>query len=112
MVENSDGQAILAAVLGPKGVKEKTPNYFSEVYYMETKTRSSGTEYCVLTRNESIYKGKTRMGREGLFNKREPADFTYLLDKAGKLGKDTQWLSKDFERIKEEQRVLETAKKK
>ncbi len=114
-IENDDGNPILAAVLGPKGIKEKAPMYFSEVYYLRNKTRSEelgGTKYSVLTRNDGMFRASTRIGREGLFKKEEPADFTYLLDKAGKLKEGTEWLSKDFERIKKEQIELEKKKKK
>jgi hypothetical protein len=44
---------------------------------------SKGVEYTILTRNTGLYKARTRLGRNNLFDTYEKPDIKALLKKAG-----------------------------
>ena len=66
---------------------EKVPLVFDEKYVTRTITKSSGTTYELLVKNEGRYKAETRIG--GIkFNPIEEPNIKALLKKAGKSWED------------------------
>jgi len=70
---------ILATPHLPGNERERTPPIFDEVYVM----RMIGGKRFLLTEHEGIYRAKTRIGRNGLFDKHEVPDIKALLKKGG-----------------------------
>ena len=64
-------------------LKEKLPLLKDEVYMTMSKETSKGVEYSLLTRNTGLYKARTRMGRNGLFETYEEPNIKALIEKAG-----------------------------
>ena len=64
-------------------LKEKLPLLMDEVYMAMSKETSKGVEYSLLTRNTGLFKARTRLGRNGLFETYEEPDIKALLKKAG-----------------------------
>jgi len=85
--EDSDKDELTGRIkIGPLFIgklKMRIPLLFSEFYATQTKETSKGVEYTFLTRNSGLYKARTRIGAEGLFDTYEKPDYTYLLEKAG-----------------------------
>lgn len=66
-----------------KSSRGKYPVWFDEIYCALTKSTSSGVEYQLLTQSDGMYKARTRLGKEGIFEKYEKPDIKALLKKAG-----------------------------
>jgi len=64
-------------------LKEKLPLLMDEVYMTTSRESSKGVEYTILTRNTGLYKARTRLGRNNLFDTYEKPDIKALLKKAG-----------------------------
>ena len=64
-------------------LKEKLPLLMDEVYMTVSKETSKGVEYSLLTRNTGLYKARTRLGRNGIFETYENPDIKALLERAG-----------------------------
>lgn len=64
-------------------LRKLIPTLFDEIYVMETKNTSKGTQYNILTQNTGYYKARTRLGARGRFELREEPNFQKLLKKAG-----------------------------
>jgi hypothetical protein len=64
-------------------LKEKLPLLMDEVYMTMSKESSKGVEYSVLTRNTGLYKARTRLGRNNIFDTYEEPNIKALLKKAG-----------------------------
>ena len=54
-----------------------------EVYMATSKESSKGVEYSILTRNTGLYKARTRLGRNKIFDTYEEPNIKALLRKAG-----------------------------
>lgn len=80
--DEATGKMRIAPLLIGKS-QMRIPLLFSEIYAAQSKETAKGTEYSFLTRNTGMYKARTRIGAEGLFDMYEKPDFTYLLKKAG-----------------------------
>ena len=79
---------LISSMMIPGKAAIKLPIEFSELYILEAKSvmdiaKGETTKRTLLTRNTGKYKAKTRMGRRGLFEMREPADLGALMRKAG-----------------------------
>jgi hypothetical protein len=66
-----------------KSSRGKVPLWFDEIYCALTKSTSTGVEYQLLTQADGMYKARTRLGKEGIFDKYEKPDIKALLKKAG-----------------------------
>ncbi len=79
--------AIMTSIMIPGKASVKLPLEFSELYVLESKDVRSGTDVTIqrtlLTQKTGRYRAKTRIGRNGLFKLREPADLGALMRKAG-----------------------------
>lgn len=64
-------------------LKEKLPLLMDEVYMATSKESSKGVEYSILTRNTGLYKARTRLGRNNIFDTYEEPNIKKLLKKAG-----------------------------
>lgn len=64
-------------------LKRKVPLLFDEIYAAQSKATSKGTEYSLLTQNDGLWQARTRIGRDGIFEKYEVPDIRLLLKKAG-----------------------------
>jgi len=64
------------------------PLLFSEIYVAQTKETADGLRYAWLTQAAGSYTARTRLGKNGRFDKYEPPDFKALLKKAGKAIED------------------------
>jgi|TARA_R100000093_G_scaffold18960_5_gene11047 hypothetical protein len=64
-------------------LKEKLPLLMDEVYMATSKESSKGVEYSILTRNTGLYKARTRLGRNKIFDTYEEPNIKALLRKAG-----------------------------
>ena len=80
--------AIMTAVLFPGKGSIKIPLGLDEMYVLETREvpvpgQGLQMERNLITRPTGKYRACTRMGRNGLFDLREPADLGKLIKKAG-----------------------------
>lgn len=64
-------------------LKVRIPLLFDEIYYAHTKETSNGVSYQLLTRNNGLFKARTRIGRNNKFDTYEAQDIKALLRKAG-----------------------------
>lgn len=64
-------------------LKQRIPLLFDELYCAQVKRTSSGEVYSLLTRSDGIFKARTRLGKEGIFDSNEVPDIKALLKKAG-----------------------------
>ena len=64
-------------------LKQKIPLLFDEIYAMQTKDTSKGTEYSLLTKGTSMLVARSRLGTGGTFEQYEVPDVKMLLKKAG-----------------------------
>jgi hypothetical protein len=62
----------------------RIPLQFSEIYVAQTKETADGLRYAWLTQAAGNYTARTRLGKNGKFDKYEQPDFKALLKKAGK----------------------------
>lgn len=74
---------MMSGVMITGKLKEKLPLLLDEVYMSTSKETSKGVEYTVLTRNTGLYKARTRLGRNGIFETYEQPNIKKLLEKAG-----------------------------
>jgi len=78
---------VMTSIMVPGKASVKLPLEFSELYVLEAVSSISPqgekTSRTLLTRNTGKYRAKTRMGKNGLFDLREPADLGALMRKAG-----------------------------
>ena len=75
-------------------LKEKLPLLMDEVYMTVAKESSKGVEYSLLTRNTGLYKARTRLGRNGIFDTYEKPNLKALMKKAGLDDSDKPLLNK------------------
>ena len=61
----------------------KMPLLFDEIYVSVSKQTAKGVEYSLITRNDGIYKARTRLGKGDTFETFEKQDIKHLLNKAG-----------------------------
>ena len=59
------------------------PTLFDEIYVMNPKSTSSGTEYRIQTQSDGTYLARSRMAKKGLLKKFEEPDIKKLLTKCG-----------------------------
>ncbi|MFA5378327.1 MAG: AAA family ATPase [Dehalococcoidia bacterium] len=64
-------------------LKMRIPILFDEIYCAQSKETSAGANYTLLTRNTGLYKARTRLGKDGIFDTYEQQDIKMLLKKAG-----------------------------
>jgi len=81
--DEASGRLFVGPSFIGKSSRNKYPVWFDEIYCATTKTTASGIEYQLLTRANGMYKARTRIGKEGIFNTYEKPDIKYLLKKAG-----------------------------
>ena len=66
----------------------KMPLLFDEIYVAISKSTSKGVEYSLLTRNDGVYKARTRLGRNNVLEAYEEPNIKKILDKTGMDSKD------------------------
>jgi len=66
------------------------PLLFDEIYVMDPKSTSSGTEYRVLTQSTGMHIARSRLAREGLLKQYEEPNIKKILAKCGFGTKDKQ----------------------
>jgi hypothetical protein len=64
-------------------LKQRVPLLFDELYCAQVRRSAAGETYNLLTRSDGIFKARTRLGREGIFETLEESDIKKLLKKAG-----------------------------
>lgn len=65
-------------------LKRRIPILFDEVYASIAKPTAKGTEWSLLTQPDGMYNCRTRLGKDGKFEKFEAPNIKDLLKKAGK----------------------------
>ena len=75
-------------------LKDKIPILIDEVYMTCTKESSKGVEYMLLTKNTGLYKARTRIGRNGIFETYEEPNLKSLLKRGGYDAEDKPLLLK------------------
>ena len=66
----------------------KMPLLFDEIYVAISKTSSKGVEYSLLTRNDGVYKARTRLGKGDVLEAFEEPNIKAILEKTGMDSKD------------------------
>ena len=66
----------------------KMPLLFDEIYVSISKQTSKGVEYSLLTRNDGVYKARTRLGKSGSLEAYEEPNIKKILEKTGMNSKD------------------------
>jgi len=61
----------------------KMPLLFDEIYVAVSKNTAKGVEYKLITRNDGVYKARTRLGKGDVFETYEEPDIKALLKKSG-----------------------------
>lgn len=79
--------AVMSSIMVTGKMKVKIPMLFDEVYVALTTPGTSdgkvAPQFFLQTQNNGIYKARTRLGGNGVFAEREPANIKALLKKAG-----------------------------
>lgn len=81
--DEASGRMFVGPLLTGKTHRQKMPLLFDELYCAVTKPTSTGANYLLLTRNDGMYKARTRLGMGGKFETYEQQDIKALLKKAG-----------------------------